>query len=89
LADVRSSAYPCGYHIDLQLLSRSFYFSRLRASFWVSHIIEQSDARRSGNKLLKVAKRTTVKTNAAWILAPGHLRFVVTNGPTLVGSLLI
>src|SRR6516164_8701607 len=43
LADVRSSAYLCGYNIDLQLLSGGFYFSRLRASFWVSHIIEQSD----------------------------------------------
>ena len=50
LADIRSSANLCGYNIDFQLFSRGLNFLALRPSFWVSHIVEQSNARRSGNK---------------------------------------
>src|SRR5262245_55302148 len=50
LADIRSSAYLCGHNIDFQFLSCSLNFFALRASFWISHVVEQSDACRSGNK---------------------------------------
>src|SRR5262249_44265752 len=50
LADIPSRADLFGYNVDFQFLSGSLDFSALRASFWVSHIVEQSNARRSGNK---------------------------------------